>query len=101
VFGDFDVMGTILFPDKAHPVLIVDPDTVLPRAAALQGFQPNGRDQRIRQDARVVERKQAPPCRQFDIRELFDGLPVEQALGLLAGERPDYILRVSEFYIVR
>jgi len=29
VFGDFDVMGTILFPSKADSVLIVDPDALL------------------------------------------------------------------------
>jgi hypothetical protein len=39
VFSDFSVMGTILFPGKAHSVLIVDPDAVLARAVSLQGFQ--------------------------------------------------------------
>src|SRR5579862_1105716 len=39
VFGDFDVMGTILCPGKADSLLINDPDAVLPCAVSLQRFQ--------------------------------------------------------------
>jgi len=64
VFGDFDVMGNILFPGEADSVLIVDPDTVLPFAVSLQGLQSiAGRDQQIRKDASVIERKHPPLCR--------------------------------------
>jgi hypothetical protein len=35
VFGNFDVIGTILLPSKADSVLTVDPDAVLPGAVSL------------------------------------------------------------------
>jgi len=57
-------MGTILCPGKADSVLIVDPDAVLSLAVSPQAFQPiAGRDEKIRQGARAVEGKQAPPRR--------------------------------------
>ena len=39
----FHVIGISVFPMKADPPLIVDPDTMLPFAIALQGFEPVAR----------------------------------------------------------
>jgi hypothetical protein len=36
----FNVIGISVFPMKADSPLIVDPDTMLPFAVALQGFEP-------------------------------------------------------------
>jgi len=60
VVGDFDVMGTILFPGKADSVLIVDPDAVLHLAVSLKRFQlVAGRDPKVGEGQRVVQREQA------------------------------------------
>jgi hypothetical protein len=102
VFGDFDIMGAILFPGKADSVLIVDPYAVLPGAISVQGFQPiAGRDQKIRQGSCIVQGKQAPLPHRSNIREILYGLPVEQPLRFHAGERPDHVLRIFRFDIVR
>jgi hypothetical protein len=39
VVGDFDFVGIAILPPETEPVLIIDPNTVLPRAAAPQPFQ--------------------------------------------------------------
>ena len=43
-------MGSVLFPDEADPVLIVDPDAVLSGPPAFQRFQPVPR-----RDAKIEE----------------------------------------------
>jgi hypothetical protein len=40
VVGYFNIIGVSVFPSKADPPLIVDPDTVLTLAVALQGLEP-------------------------------------------------------------
>ena len=37
---DFDIFGSVLRPHKANPKLIIDANTMLPFAFALQGFKP-------------------------------------------------------------
>jgi hypothetical protein len=92
VFGDFDVIGSILFPGKTDSILIVDPDAVLSRAVSLKGLQSiAGRDQKIGKDAGVIKGKQASLCRQCDVREFFDGFPLKQTLSLFIGKCPDYV----------
>ena len=102
VLGDFDIMGAVLFPGKADSVLIVDPYAVLPCVISVKGFQPiAGRHKKIRQGSCIVQGKQAPPRHRCDIREFLDGLPAEQPLCFRAGERPDHVLRIFLFYIIR
>jgi hypothetical protein len=39
VVHNFNLVRTVLTPDKAHAPLVVDADAVLPLAVALQGFE--------------------------------------------------------------
>jgi hypothetical protein len=39
VFGDFDVVGIVLFPCEADPVLIIDADALLALSVSLQRLQ--------------------------------------------------------------
>jgi hypothetical protein len=56
MFGDFDVMGTVLLPRKAHPVLIVDSDTPLSLPVSGESFQPVARwDSQIVKDDCIVQ----------------------------------------------
>jgi hypothetical protein len=40
IIDNFNFMRTIRLPAEAHPSLVIDPDTVLPPASALQCLQP-------------------------------------------------------------
>jgi hypothetical protein len=40
IFHDFDFVRDVLVPAKADPILVVDPDAVLPCSITEQGFQP-------------------------------------------------------------
>jgi hypothetical protein len=39
VIGDFDFVGILAFPAKAHAILVVDADAVLAGPVALKGFE--------------------------------------------------------------
>lgn len=39
VIGNFDFVGMAFLPNKADPVLLIDPDTVLIRPITLQALQ--------------------------------------------------------------
>jgi hypothetical protein len=39
VIGDFDIVRIAIRKDKAHTVLVIDPDTMLTLAVALERFQ--------------------------------------------------------------
>jgi hypothetical protein len=70
VFGDFDVIGTIFLPGKADPVLIVDPDAVLPLPVAAQSLKPVSRNCRhVLQLLRVVQHPKLPPCYRSNVAE--------------------------------
>jgi hypothetical protein len=52
----FNAISVSIFPAKADPPLIVDPDTMLPLSIALQGFEPvAGRDQEVFQTTGPVK----------------------------------------------
>src|SRR5258708_2498923 len=57
IIDNLNVVGVSLFPSKADPVLIVDPDAVLARAVALERLQAvSGRDQKIGEEGCRMKR---------------------------------------------
>jgi len=40
IIGDFNFVGVWAVPTEAHPILVVDPDTVLAGAIAFKRLQP-------------------------------------------------------------
>src|SRR5450432_751720 len=77
VFGDFDVMGILLFPGETDPVLIVDTEAVPALPLSLQRFQPvAGRDQQIGEGLGTVESGQSAQGYGRDALEFLDPLPI-------------------------
>jgi hypothetical protein len=100
VFGDFDIMGSVLFPGKADSILIVDSDAVLSVAISLESLQAiAGRNLKIGDGKRIVQGEQAALGNRLDVGKLSDALPVKQAFGLFAGERPNQVLRISRYML--
>ena len=63
VVGDFDFVGIPVLTRKAHPVLFVDPDAILPGSIAHQSFQTVTR--RHRQFVKIpntIELRQLSTC---------------------------------------
>jgi hypothetical protein len=58
------ILDAAIFPDKANPVLVIDPDAVLAAPIAMQGFQSISRRHLENIDcARRIEHFQFPPRR--------------------------------------
>jgi hypothetical protein len=76
VFRDFDVMGMLLFPFEANPVLIVDTDAVLAFPIPCQRFQAiAGRDQKIVESLCRIQNGQSAQRYGGDTFEFFDPFP--------------------------
>jgi hypothetical protein len=91
IVNDFDAVRVAFGPDKAKPVLVVDPDAVLPGAVACKGLQVISRQREIAQGPRLVDLVEfaaggvpdrvQTPGRQFVIEERF---------GVAVPERADH-----------
>jgi hypothetical protein len=55
IIDDFNVMGVTFRPGKADPVLMVDPDAVLPGAVSFEGLQVISGQRQIPQAPGLVE----------------------------------------------
>jgi hypothetical protein len=63
VVDDLDVMWVALLPDEANSPLVIDPDGMLPLAAASQCLEPvSRRDGKIVDPPRVVNQSELPQC---------------------------------------
>ena len=63
IIHDLDALGTPLGPSEANPVLVVDPNGVLPGSITLQFFQPQtGKRKRVQGDrcTQLIERLSGP-----------------------------------------
>src|SRR5665213_1824771 len=87
IVDDFDVVRLRIQPDKANPVLIVDPNAVLSLSASLQCFKMiSGRLPQILEFARIVENLKFSPRDNQD-RSIAPALAIqEQPLGLFVLE---------------
>ena len=63
VVGDFDFVGIPVLPRKAHPVLFVDPDAILPCSIAHQSFQTvTRRHRQFMKIPNTIELRQLSTC---------------------------------------
>jgi len=63
----FNIIGVSVFPEKADSPLIVDPDTVLPLAISLQGFETVARgDPEVLKVPGSVKIQELSTCNPFD-----------------------------------
>jgi hypothetical protein len=85
-------MCCFLLPRKADPVLIIDPQAVLPAAISLQCFQAiAGRDQEIGQCLGAVECGEAPQRNGLDAFKFLNPFAIPQSLSFLALKAPDHL----------
>jgi hypothetical protein len=67
IVGYFNVIGIPVFPVKADSPLIVDPNTVLPLAIALEGLKSIARrDSEVLKVSGLVKVQELPPCNPLD-----------------------------------
>jgi len=87
----FNVIGVSAFPVKADSPLIVDPDTVLPLAIALQGLETVARgDPEVFKVLGPVKVQELSPCNPFCRAKPRHVQIIEQCLGLGITEGPDH-----------
>ena len=75
IIYDFNIFGAGVRPTETQTELIIDSDTMLPRAIAFQGFQSiSWRYPQIVQAARDLQLPQLASCYGCDVREALDSL---------------------------
>jgi len=87
----FHVIGISVFPMKADPPLIVDPDTMLPFAIALQGFEPVARwNPEVLQMPGLMKVQELASCNPFDRTKPRHILIIEQRPYFGIAKGPDH-----------
>jgi hypothetical protein len=93
VVHHFDLLRFAVLPDEADPILVVDPNAVLPLPIAGKSLKAIARER-----AEVVEALGGVQLRQLPLRDPGNGsepprrVPLKQGLGVSAPERPDHLL---------
>jgi len=95
VIDDLDFVGAAVPPRKAKAPLVIDADTVLALAIALQALQAVSRQQRERSHVRSrVQHVQFPQALTLNGLKPAYGFPAEEALRISAAESPDHVQKV-------
>jgi len=95
VVGDFNAVRVAIFPYETDAPLIVDPDTVLPLAVALQLLEAIARNRaQVVEACRSIQHLQLPLRQPLESLKSFHALASEQAFRIRGAERLDHMLRV-------
>jgi hypothetical protein len=90
VIHDLNVMRIAVLLGKADAPLVIDPNTIRPRAFPFQQFQMvSRRDAQILQPQRPIQVQKLPPRRAFDGLKSPNPAVLKERLGVSAPERPD------------
>ncbi len=95
VVHDLDVLCFTVLPHEADPILVIDPDAVLPPPITAKGLEVIARKR-----AQVVESLGGVQLRQLalsdpgNVSEPTRRVPLEQRLGVSVPEGPDHLLRL-------
>ena len=97
VVNDLDVMRVAILPAKADPPLIVDPDTVLSSAIALELLEPVARrNTKVVQGFSCVHNHQLPQHDPAEVAGISaDRLPVEEAGSVAVAEALDHFCKLT------
>ena len=89
---NLNVVRIFALPPKTNPILVVDPDAVLPGAVGLQPLQPvSRRHLEIAQLARTIQLRQLAKRHALNLRrEAVVSAPLPQSFGLPAGETDNH-----------
>jgi hypothetical protein len=92
VVHDLNVLRIALTPRKADAPLVVDSDTVTPRAIAFQEFKLiSRRHAKIFQPQRPMQVQQLPPSKPFNGLKSPNPAILKEQRGIGALERPDQV----------
>lgn len=88
VIGNLNLEGIAILPAETDPVLIIDPDAVLPSPVSLQQFKAIRRwRSKIPQLVRAIELNQLSKRYAGNPLEPFNTTPIENRLGVLIPKR--------------
>jgi hypothetical protein len=92
IVGDLDIEGIAVVEAKAATALVIDPDRMLSRALAFQGFKPVRRGQsQVLKSCGGLQLAKSHDCPLADVGRQSPTLSgVEQSRGFDIGERSDY-----------
>jgi hypothetical protein len=95
VIHDLDVMRITGLPREAHPPLVVDPDTVLPFAIALQRFEVVAWVRlQVLESASPVQVQELPTGSPFDGPETPDRNVIEERLDIQVAKGANHRIRI-------
>jgi len=95
IIGYLDPKNFSILPGKAYPVLVVDPDAVLPFPGTPQGLKTVPRwDTQIIQPSGLMQEQQLSSGHALYSLESRNPYIMEQVLGILVMKRPDHVLMV-------
>ena len=90
VVHNLDVHRTRGPPLEADTVLVIDPNTMLPRAVSSQALEVvPWRHEQVIEGSRRVQYPQFPACGYFDRLEAADPKPLKEYFRVLGLERPN------------
>ena len=97
IVGDFHIQGVAVFPVKANPPLIVDPDAVLALPIPGQLFQPIPRwNFQIGQSIGSIKHEELLQSRTVNfLRELSRTFTLEDPFGLWVFEAPNHSIIIT------
>ena len=95
IIENFDISSAASLPAETQSPLVVDSNTVLPSAIALQRFELIAwRRLQVAEHASPVQVEQLPPGDSLDEPEPPDADVVEESFDILVAEGANHILRV-------
>ena len=90
-----DLVRFAVLPCEADPILVVDPDAVLPPPIAGKGFKVIARERaQVVESLGCVQLRQLALCDPGNSPKPPRGASLEQRLGVAAPEGPDHVRRV-------
>jgi hypothetical protein len=95
VINDLNIEGAAIFPAKADPPALVDPDTVLTQPVPFQSFQViAGRDTQVLKKARPMQVEKFSPCGPLKSSKACHCLIVKQRLCRFVLEGLDHQISI-------
>jgi hypothetical protein len=95
VVHHFDLVSVAVLPDEADPILIVDPDAVLPTPISTESLEVIARER-----AQIVESLRRMQLHELALSDAGNAptparrIAMEERLGVSIPERPDHLFRV-------
>jgi hypothetical protein len=95
VVHDLDVLRFAVLPHEADPILVIDPDAVLPPPITAKGLEVIARKRaQVIESLGRVQLRELALCDPSNVPEPTRRVTLEQRLGISVPEGPDHLLRI-------